>query len=269
MNHFEAFILGLIQGLTEFLPVSSSGHIAIFQKWFNINTDNVSITIVAHAGSLFAILFYYRNEFKKIFKDFFRSRTSILVNPTVRLISLVFVASIPAAIVGIFFREYLDSLFQSPQLVGVFFLFTAIVLLASKSKSSDYEPFITNTEYISHQITYAQAFIIGLSQAVAICPGISRSGLTITVALLLGLKKKNAAFFSFLISVPAIIGATILDLDNIAAVDDLSTLLTLFLSSLIFGMVGLWGVVHILQRGKFYYFSFYLIPLALYVIFSF
>lgn len=267
MEHFEAFILGLIQGLTEFLPVSSSGHIAIFQKWFEITTDNVSITIVAHAGTLLAIVFYYKKEFKFIIRNLFKSRTSILVNPTVRLISLVFVASIPAAVVGIFFRDFFDSLFQESQAIGVFFLITSIVLLMSRTRSTDYESMRTNTEFISHQITYTQAFLIGISQAFAICPGLSRAGLTITTALFLGLKKQNAAFFSFLISVPAILGATVLDLDNISAIDNIPSLLTLFASSLLFGFVGLWGVIHILQRGKLHYFAFYLIPLGLYVIF--
>lgn len=267
MEHFEAFILGLIQGLTEFLPVSSSGHLAILQNWLGINTDNVSITIVAHAGTLLAILFYYRREFKIIFRDLFKSRTSILVNPTIRLISLIFIASVPAAIVGIFFREFFNSLFQQSQIIGVFFLITSIVLILSKAKSSNYESMRTNTEYISHQITYTQALLIGLSQALAICPGLSRAGLTITTGLFLGLKKQNAAFFSFLISVPAILGATVLDLDNISAISNIPSLLTLFISSLFFGFVGLWGVIYILQRGKLFYFAFYLIPLAFYLIF--
>lgn len=267
MDHLEALILGLIQGLTEFLPVSSSGHIAILQEWFQINTDNVSITIVAHAGTLLAILFYYKKEFGSIFRNLLRSRTSILVNPTIRLLSLVFVASIPAAVVGIVFRKFFDSLFDSSELVAVFFLVTAIALIFSRTKSEDYEPMQTNTEYISHQITYLQAFLIGCSQAIAICPGISRAGFTITAALFLGLKKQNAAFFSFLISIPAIIGATVLELDNISAIDNISTLVTLFFSSLVFGFVGLWGVIFVLHRGKLHYFAAYLVPLALYLLF--
>lgn len=267
MNHFEAFILGLVQGLTEFLPVSSSGHTAVLQKFFEINSDNISITIVAHLGSLIAILFYYRNEFKKILKDLFRSRTSLLVNPTVRLISLVVVASIPAAFVGILFRETFETLFQSYSWIGAFFLFTSFVLFLSKKKSTDYASMNTNTEYISHQITYTQAFLIGISQAVAICPGISRAGMTITAGLFVGLKKQNAAFFSFLISIPAILGATILDLKYISEIQASGSLITLFISSLFFGFVGLFGVIFVLQRGKLHYFSFYLLPLGLYVLF--
>jgi undecaprenyl-diphosphatase len=267
MDHFEALFLGIVQGLTEFLPVSSSGHIAILQEWFNINSDNVSITIVAHTGTLIAILFYYKKEFGSIFRNLLRSRTSILVNPTVRLLSLVVVASIPAAFVGIVFRKFFDSLFESSELLGGFFLITSIALIFSRSKSEDYEPMQTNTEYISHQITYLQAFIIGCSQAIAICPGISRSGLTITTALFLGLKKQNAAFFSFLISVPVIFGATVLELDNISALDNPSSLVTLFFASLIFGFIGLWGVIFVLHRGKLHYFAAYLVPLALYLLF--
>ena len=267
MSHLEALILGIVQGLTEFLPVSSSGHIAVLQDWFNINSDNVSITIVAHAGTLIAILFFYKKEFKNIFRNLFKSRTSILVNPTVRLFSLVFVASIPAGIVGIVFREFFNSLFGNSQYVGIFFLVTAAVLIFSRSKSEEYEPMQTNTEYISHQITYTQAFLIGISQAVAICPGVSRAGLTITTALFLGLKKQNAAFFSFLISIPAIIGATVIELEKLSAIDNAVSLVTLFFASLVFGFVGLWGVVFVLNRGKLHYFAAYLIPLALFILF--
>ncbi len=267
MSYFESIILGLIQGLTEFLPVSSSGHMAVFQDFFQIESDNLSITIVAHLGSLFAILFYYRKEFIKIFLDLFESRNSLLVNPTVRLVSLMFVASLPAAVVGIFFKEFIDSLFQSNFWVGIFFLVTSLVLLLSKLKPSNYQSMDTNTEYLSHQVTFTQAFIIGLSQAIAICPGVSRSGLTITTALFLGLRKQNAAFFSFLISVPAILGATFLDLNNITSIENVSSLVTLFFSSLFFGCIGLWGLMFLLRRGKLHYFPIYLVPLAIYVLF--
>lgn len=267
MTHLEALILGMVQGLTEFLPVSSSGHMAVLQHWFGITSDNVSITIVAHAGSLIAILFFYNKEFKNILRNLFKSRTSILVNPTVRLFSLVFVASIPAGVVGILFREFFNSLFGSTQYVGLFFLVTAAVLLFSRTKPEQYEPMQTNTEYISHQITYTQAFLIGVSQAIAICPGVSRAGLTITTALFLGLKKQNAAFFSFLISIPTIMGATILELAKLSAIDNLASLVTLFLASLFFGFVGLWGVVFVLNRGKLHYFAAYLVPLALFILF--
>ncbi len=269
MDHIEALLLGIVQGLTEFLPVSSSGHMTLLQNWFQINSNNVAITIVAHAGTLLAILFFYKKEFLAILKNLFKSRTSILVNPTVRLISLVFVASIPAAVVGIGFRKYFDTLFASSDYLGVFFLITSLALILSRArtKSESYEPTQTNTEYISHQITYTQALVIGISQAIAICPGISRAGFTITTGLFLGLKKQNAAFFSFLISIPAIMGATLLELDNISAIDNISSLITLFFSSLIFGFVGLWGVVYVLHRGKLHYFAAYLIPLALYLLF--
>lgn len=269
MTHIEAFILGLVQGLTEFLPVSSSGHTAILQKFFGINADNISITIVAHLGSLMAILFYYRHEFIKILKDLFKSRTSILVNPTIRLICLVVVATIPAAIVGIGFRSTFDALFQSTSWIGSFFLFTSVVLFISQLKSTDNHSMTTNTEHISHEITYTQAFLIGLSQAVAICPGISRAGMTITTGLFVGLKKQNAAFFSFLISVPAILGATILDLKHISEMQASGSLITLFFSSLVFGFVGLFGVIFVLQRGKLHYFSYYLFPLGIFVLMYF
>ncbi len=267
MNYIEAVIIGIVQGLAEFLPVSSSGHLALFQKLFGLNSDTISITLVAHLGTLFAIIFFYQPEFTKIFKDLFKSRTSLLVNPTIRLISLVIVATIPAIIMGIFFRESIDAFYQSYKWLGLFFLFTSMILLLSKLKSTEYNSMSTNTEYISHQITYSQALLIGLSQAIAIFPGISRTGITITTGLFVGLKKQNAAFFSFLISIPAIVVTAILELRYISEIESPGSMITLFLTSFIFGFVGIWSLIFILRRGKLYCFSFYLIPLSIFMLY--
>lgn len=269
MNNFEAFIIGLVQGLTEFLPVSSSGHIAVLQKWFGITSDNVSITIVAHVGTLLAILFYFRREFKIMFRDLFNSNKPFIHNPTIRLVALVFVASIPAAIVGICFREFFDQFYKSTTALGVFFLITVVILFLSRIKTNNSRMGLSpRTDVtLSYQINFLQAFLIGLSQAFAIFPGISRSGTTITTALFVGLSRKNAAFFSFLISIPAILGATYLDLKHITEMENVSVIVVLLLSSLFFGFIGLWGVVHIVNKGKLHYFCFYLLPLAIYLLF--
>lgn len=266
MDNFEAFIIGLVQGLTEFLPVSSSGHVAVLQKWLNITTDNVSITIVAHVGTLLAILFFYRHDFKKMLIDLVKSDKPFLQNPTIRLMALVFVASIPVGIVGICFRDFIDQLFQSMKWLGFFFSVTVLILFLSKFKTDKTEIVPDVDEDLGAKISFKQALLIGLSQACAIFPGVSRSGTTITAALFVGLSRKNAAFFSFLISIPAILGATLLDLRHISEIEHPGVLVTLLLSSLVFGFVGIWSVVHIVNKGKLHYFCFYLIPLALYLL---
>lgn len=267
MSWFEAIILGLVQGLTEFLPVSSSGHLVLIQKFFNLDSGHLLFSVVAHMGSLLAILLFYKKDFLAILRGLFDFKTPFLVNPSFRLMFLVIVASIPAAIVGLFFKNYVELLFGSQFTVGVAFLVTGGLLMLSRLKSSHTVSYRTGFESLAHQITFTQALIIGIFQAFAICPGLSRAGFTITSALFLGFKKQEAAFFSFLISIPAILGATLLEALEVQSMTNYLELSVLFISSLTFGLFGLWGIVAILNKGKLHLFSFYLIPLGLSVLF--
>ena len=200
-----------------------------------------------------------------LFGAFFFSKGPLVVNTSLRFMVLVFIASIPSAFVGFFLKSYIEFFFGSTQWVALFFIITAIVLLVSRRTSTKSTAEI-NIRYISHHITFFQALCIGLAQACAICPGLSRSGLTISMGLFLGLQRNSAAFFSFLISVPAILGASFLDYKSMVEVESALSLVILFLSSLGFGLFGLFGVTRILNQGRLHYFSPYLVGLGFYLL---
>lgn len=268
MSIIESIILGMVQGLTEFLPVSSSGHLVIAQQMMGLASGSLTASVVAHFGTLIAILFFYRKQFAFILKGFFDRKSSLLVNSSVRLLMLVIVASIPAGLVGFLLQDFFKSLFASTQWVGGFLLLTAVILLLSRIKTREIEYSENYIKSFAHQMTFTQAFIVGCSQALAICPGLSRSGTTITTSLFLGIKREQAAFFSFLISIPVILGALLLELKEVTlASDEIIPLLIILVSSLVFGWVGLFGVVKVLNRGLLHIFSFYLIPVGLLVLF--
>lgn len=269
MSLLESIALGIIQGLTEFLPVSSSGHLVIAQKIMKLPSDDLMVSILAHVGTLLAVLFFYRKEFGIILAHLFDRKTRFLVNPSVRLIGLVIVAVIPGGLVGLFFKDFFEEyLFVSTRWVGIFLLVTAVILWASRSKTKEVDYRESFIRSLSHEMTFTQALLIGCSQALAICPGLSRSGTTITASLFLGVERQQAAFFSFLISIPLILGALILEIQNMKfEAGTGGPLFAVFLSSLIFGLVGLFGVVKVLNRGLLYVFSFYLVPLGLLVLF--
>lgn len=269
MNFIESIILGLVQGLTEFLPVSSSGHLVITQKLMGLVSEDLLVSVVAHFGTLLAIVFFYRKEFWMIFTGLFDRKSQFLVNSSLRLILLVIAATIPAAVVGLLFEDFFKSLFASTHWVGIFLLLTAVILWVSKFKKQEVAFSESFLKSLAHEMTFSQAFLIGCAQALAICPGLSRSGSTITASLFLGLKREQAAFFSFLISVPVILGALTLQLKDfsVESTVDALPLFIVFLSSLMFGLVGLFGVIAILNRGLLHLFSIYLIPLGLFVLF--
>ncbi|MCO5112869.1 MAG: undecaprenyl-diphosphate phosphatase [Bdellovibrionaceae bacterium] len=269
MSVFESIILGIIQGLTEFLPVSSSGHLVIAQKLMNLPSEDLTASVLAHFGTLLAVVFFYKKEFAYILRTLFDRKTNFLVNPSLRLIVLVVIAVIPGGLVGLFLKDFFEQyLFSSTHWVGVFLLVTAVILWASKSKTKDMEYRENFIKSLSHEMTFTKALIIGCSQALAICPGLSRSGTTITTSLFLGVQREQAAFFSFLISIPLILGALILELGQVKIdASQVPALLGIFISALIFGLIGLLGVTRILNRGLLYIFSFYLVPLGILVLF--
>lgn len=268
MSIIQSFILGIVQGLTEFLPVSSSGHLVIAQKLMGLASEDLTISIVAHFGTLLAILYFYRQEFLYILGGIFDTKTPLLVNPCLRLVFLVLVAILPAAVVGLLLQDFLKTFFGSTDWVGGFLIVTAIILLLTKLKSDNYDYSENYIRSLPHQMSFVQALLIGVAQALAICPGISRSGSTIAAGLFLGLKRDQAAFFSFLISVPVIFGAMLLEIKELThiPIESLLTLFVVFITSLIFGVMGLLGITTILNRGKMPLFAMYLIPVGIFVI---
>lgn len=248
MSWIEALLLGILQGLTEFLPVSSSGHLELGQAILNSDfEENLSFAIVVHGATVLSTIVVFFSEIRKILGETF----SFQWNDSKQFVSLILISMIPVAIVGIFFKENVESLYTgNVNFVGFMLLITALLLsLTSMIKTNEKE------------ISWWKAFLIGIMQAVAVIPGISRSGATISAALLLGVKKELAARFSFLMVIIPILGANLLDLIRLSG-DSQSTL---SLSSLSIGFIGAFVaglfacklMINIVKRGRLFYFAIY------------
>ncbi|MGM0444411.1 MAG: undecaprenyl-diphosphate phosphatase [Fibrobacterota bacterium] len=242
MDLINIIILGIIQGVTEFLPVSSSGHLVLAHHFTNLKTEsNMVLDVVLHLGTLFAVLYVYRRDILSLCTGVLRGRRADLT-----YIGYMAVASVPVGIVGIMWGDYIESAFEKPFVVSIALLATAGILLASSR---------------AHQkgrgeLSLKRALIIGLAQAVAPLPGISRSGTTIATALLLGIHRREAGRFSFMIFLPAISGATLLKLRDIQSIDLPPGLVaTGFFVSLITGLFALTILLKFVNRGKLHLFA--------------
>ncbi len=251
MTWFEALVLGLIQGLTEYLPVSSSGHLTIGSALFDINgEENLTFTILVHIATVLSTLLVLGTEIVWILKGFFKFR----MNEETRYVINIIVSMIPIGIVGVFFKDKVEAIFGSGlTIVGACLIVTAILLAFSYY----YKP--RQKEHISVK----DAFIIGLAQACAVLPGLSRSGSTIATGLLLGDDKKKLAQFSFLMVIPPILGEALLDGLKIAKGEDLAgdisgTALTVgFLAAFLSGCLACKWMINIVKKGKLIYFAIY------------
>ena len=196
-------LLGVIQGLTEFLPVSSSGHLVLAQQFIEVGEESILFNLVLHMGTLVPVLWFYREWVLKLLLDPFLGDGPLLERPGVRWLGLLVAASVPTAIIGLAFEDLFDALFSTPATLVVSFSLTGIILWASGRFDRSER---------SVQLSLPLALALGVAQGLAITPGISRSGTTIAVALMLGVDREQAARFSFLMSVPAISGGLLLKL---------------------------------------------------------
>ena len=252
MSWWEAFILGMIQGLTEYLPVSSSGHLAIGSALFGIQgEDNLTFTIVVHVATVLSTLVILYKEIDWIFRGLFKFQ----MNDETKYVINILISMIPIGIVGLFFKDKVEEIFGSGLfIVGLMLLVTAALLAFS------YYAKPRTKEHISMK----DAFIIGLAQACAVLPGLSRSGSTIATGLLLGDKKEKLAQFSFLMVIPPILGEALLDGMKIvkgaaeASADvSLVALIIGFLSAFVFGCLACKWMIDIVKKGKLIYFAVY------------
>ena len=251
MTWFEALILGLIQGLTEYLPVSSSGHLAIGSALFGIEgEENLAFTIIVHVATVLSTLVILWKEIEWIFKGLFKFQ----MNDETRYVINIIVSMIPIGIVGVFFKDKVEAIFGSGLLiVGCCLLVTALLL----SFSYYYKP------RQKEKISLKDAFIIGLSQACAVLPGLSRSGTTIATGLLLGNSKEKLAQFSFLMVIPPILGEASLDALKMMKGEDIAgdipaiSLIVGFLAAFVSGCVACKWMINIVKKGKLIYFAIY------------
>ena len=248
MNWLEALILGLVQGLTEFLPVSSSGHLEIGKAILQIEArDNLTFSIVVHGATVLSILVVFFNDLKKLFTESLTFR----YNESSSYLLKIIISMVPVAIVGVFFKSEVEAFFTGNIVfVGAMLLITATLLTTSY--------FIRPG---SLKIGYLDALIIGIAQAFAVLPGISRSGATITTALFLGNKREEAARFSFLMVILPIIAANFMDLlgREPAASDGVGwfPLLVGFVAAFVSGLIACKWMLSIVRKGKLLYFGIY------------
>lgn len=251
MTWFEALILGLIQGLTEYLPVSSSGHLAIGSALFGIEgEENLAFTIIVHVATVLSTLVILWKEIEWIFKGLFKFQ----MNDETRYVINIIVSMTPIGIVGVFFKDKVEAIFGSGLLVVGFCLLVTALLL---SFSYYYKP------RQKEKISLKDAFIIGLSQACAVLPGLSRSGTTIATGLLLGNSKEKLAQFSFLMVIPPILGEALLDAIKMMKGEDIAgdipaiSLIVGFLAAFVSGCVACKWMINIVKKGKLIYFAIY------------
>lgn len=249
MSWLEALILGLLQGFTEFLPVSSSGHLELGSALFGLNEgDNLTFTVLVHGATVLSIIVVFRNDIKNLIVNFFKFEW----NDETRFILLIIVSAVPVAIVGFLFEDKIEALFTGNiRFVGFMLLVTATLLFLTRFvKKSD------------NEISLPRAIIIGLAQTVAILPGISRSGATISTALFLGVDKQKATRFSFLMVLVPIIGATFLQILKFSAEEASESihavpLMVGFLAAFASGLIACKWMIEIVRKGNLMYFSIY------------
>lgn len=249
MNAIEAAVLGVIQGLTEFLPVSSSGHLEIAKAIFgdsSLPQESLTFTVILHFATALSTLVIFRKEVIAIFKGLFQFRWNDEFIFSLKIV----LSMIPAALVGLFLEEQLEAFFGGQILVvGFMLLITALLLLlADKAKNT------------SKNVSYKNAIVIGVSQAIAMLPGISRSGATISTSVLLGIDRTQAARFSFLMVVPLIFGKVGKDLLSGEMASGTSEFLPLaigFLAAFLSGLLACQWMIALVKKSKLTYFSIY------------
>ena len=249
MSYIEAIILGIIQGLTEFLPVSSSGHLELAKVIFGDNSvpkESLTFTVILHFATALSTLVIFRKDVLEIIKGLFQFKK----NEEFIFSAKIIVSMIPATIIGLMFEEELEAFFNgNVLLVGFMLLITGLLLfLADKAKNTD------------KNVSYLNALIIGVSQAIAMLPGISRSGATISTSVLLGVDRTKAARFSFLMVVPLILGKVAKDFmggEISFASENFGVMAAGFIASFIAGLLACNWMISLVKNSKLYYFSIY------------
>lgn len=266
MSVIDAMILGLVQGLTEFLPISSSGHLVLGKALLGIAEQGIVFEIFVHFGTLLAVLTAFRKDVWDLIVSFFSlfSKSGFAggishkyeSDKNFRLLLFIILGTIPAVIVGLLLEDYIDTAFSNSRFVGVTLIITALLLLLTLIPKKE-----------TKDLSLKNTFIMGIAQAFAIFPGISRSGSTISIGIFQNVSGKDAARFSFLLAIPAILGATILKLPDLFEAginkDFLFALVIGTIVSYVSGYIAIETLLKIVQKGKLYLFAPYCIILGI------
>lgn len=254
MNVLETVALGIMQGLTEFLPVSSSGHLVILRNLLGFPEPELLLDTVLHMATLVAVCVFFRRDIFDIFSELkhwlliSRRPADLMKTAHGSMAAWVIIGTLPTAVIGLGFRRHFEDLFGSPSSVGLMLLVTGCIVGITRLIPDRY-----NTK---SDLGLWVVLSMGLAQGLAVTPGISRSGITIVCALLFGLRRDLAGKFSFLLSIPAILGAVVLQLDSAAAARIGFTPLAVgFVGALFVGLGGLWVLMDMLSRGRLFYFT--------------
>lgn len=261
MTTIQALLLGIVQGLTEFLPISSSGHLVLVQHLFGLHEANLSFDVSVHVGTLAAVILFFRQDILDILGGLMRALRGRLSNqvtrdadrPRVRLAGLIVLGSVPTAAIGLALHSVADRLFASPVIVGAMLLLTGGLLFATRPGRHPR----SDTGRAMEKLTIKDALVIGLIQGLAVMPGISRSGSTIAVGILTGIRHETAARFSFLLSIPAVAGAALLVLKDAFRQGDihLPSCLIGGITAMFVGYAALALLVFLVKKGRLYLFA--------------
>jgi undecaprenyl-diphosphatase len=262
MDIIQAIIIGIVQGLTEFLPVSSSAHLVFVPEILKVQSSLAFDTIL-HVGTLVAVVGYFWKDIIHMLKSFFASlmdiprrqfRKGLQEDQFKKLAWFIIIGSIPAGLAGILFKDFFESLFSDIIAVGFFLIITGLLLWGSEMISRR-----VKDKTSLKKMTVKNSLIIGIAQAFSIAPGISRSGATISTGLFLGLERELAARYSFLLSIPAILGAALVQAKDISSVLDISTAATIagFLAAVISGYMAIKIVLKLIKERNLLIFAYY------------
>ena len=243
MSYFDGILLGIIQALTEFLPISSSGHLVIAKYFFNIVSNDLIIEIILHLGTLLSIIIYFFNDIKELLKKIILKKDLDSILYCFYLI----IATIPAGLMGIFFKSKITTYYYNIQTVSFAIIFTGIILFFTK---------LTNKR---NHITWIIALSIGIVQVIALIPGVSRSGITIAMGMYLGLKNSEAVKFSFLLGIPIMLGAGIIEIYSLNnfSLTYIGPLIVGFITALLIGLITINILYNLIKKHKFWMFSIY------------
>ena len=254
MKLLELIVLGVIQGLTEFLPISSDGHLALAERWFGIEEGNLAITVALHAGTLFAVILYFRRDIERILRTLPAVVRGTAAEPDRRLLIALLVGSVPTAALGLLLKDATERLSHSLWAIGGFLLFSGAWnwVIVARSRNPGVGRGV-------EALRSGDAIAIGVVQGLAVLPGLSRSASTIGMGVALGLTRDAAARYSFLLSLPAVAGALFLQAKDIHALpsDHYVPVLVGTVVSFVVGLAALWALFAMLRRGRFDVFAWY------------
>ncbi|MEE0999967.1 MAG: undecaprenyl-diphosphate phosphatase [Treponemataceae bacterium] len=263
MSILESFFMGALQGIAEFLPISSSGHLALCKVLFGLQDVPLLFDIMLHVATLAAVIIFFRKEIGDLLAVFFRWITRKAKDDDFvkqKMILAVIFGTISTGVIAILIQKFLPEV--PTKIISVGFIITAVLLVVSSILSKKQ----IEEEGVSNTVSPLKGFLIGIAQGIGTLPGISRSGITISASLMTGTDRKTSGEFSFILSIPAIVGAFILELKDLGDVSNTVGILPLIigcLTAFVVGLISLKFLMKLINKGKLEYFAFYLIPVGI------